>query len=294
MKFRCLICRKNNYKVIATKTRDSNHKIVVCKACSHIQMFPLPNRAEEKEFYNKDIQSKLIYKKLDPKILEQKLKPDNKRRAEALFAVCKSKSSVLDVGCGYGFFLKELHENGFKNIEGVEVSRDRRRAAKKIVNVPIWSFKIEGNNKTNKLFSFVTFFHVLEHSRNPVVIARDLKSYLKKDGTLIIEIPNANDYLIKFSKPYKNFFWQIAHLNYFTQKSLKSVITQAGYSNIKIKGVQRYGILNALNWVRYGKPQLHNPSYSASSILLYFEKIYKIILEKLLICDTLWIEAKIN
>jgi len=74
------------------------------------------------------------------------------------------------------------------------------------------SFAIDGPNKTGKKFDVITLFHVLEHIKNPVKTLADLRTYLKADGTLIVEIPNADDFLLQINKNYKDFFWQRASL----------------------------------------------------------------------------------
>lgn len=71
------------------------------------------------------------------------------------------------------------------------------------------------------------------------------------------------------------------------------VLKNAGYRKVKIGGIQRYSFENAINWLRDGKPQLDLPTYHTVSELEWLEKYYKDYLTKKLICDTLWIEARV-
>lgn len=45
--------------------------------------------------------------------------------------ISRPDSKILDMGCGYGRTLRYLRENGFKNLTGIDVSKDLIAAAKK-------------------------------------------------------------------------------------------------------------------------------------------------------------------
>ncbi len=291
MKFTCLICSAHQSKIIATKTRDSSNLVAKCLSCSHIQLFPLPSADEDKVFYNRDLQAKNVLRKINTYDLEKRSAVDTNRRIASIQAEFDNNKSVLDVGSGYGFFLKALENLGFRAM-GLEVSSDRREISRSITSTPTLSKAITGPNKTKRKYNIITLFHVLEHIKDPIKLCADLKSYLNNDGTLIIEIPNANHYLLKISH-YKGFYWQRAHLSYFTPKTVSTVLKKAGYRKIKIIGVQRYTFINALHWIFFKKPQLQNPLYETKMFSI-IDNIYKNYLTKRLTCDTLWIEAKVK
>lgn len=287
MSFRCIICSGSVSKTLSEKTRDSRQKIFKCGTCCHVQLFPLPNESSEKEFYDKDKQTKLIRKHFNLDEFEESATFDNKRRVHLLISKIKKNKSILDVGCGYGFFIKELKKMGLK-ASGVEISKERRSIARKMSNENIFNFRIDGKRRIHKKFDVVTLFHVLEHVKDPINFLTDLRMYLNNNGRLLIEVPNLNFYLMSLSDAYKDFFWQSAHISYFTPKILVDVLNEAGYKNIKVSGVQRYSFTNALYWIARGKPQLNKPSYESR---LPFDKLYKKIVTELNLSDTLWIEA---
>ena len=75
----------------------------------------------------------------------------------------------------------------------------------------------------NFKFDTIFLFHVFEHLLYPDQILKKLKSKLKKDGNLIIEVPHANDILINKLKlkSFLNFTLWSEHLILHTKKSLK-------------------------------------------------------------------------
>jgi 2-polyprenyl-3-methyl-5-hydroxy-6-metoxy-1,4-benzoquinol methylase len=97
----------------------------------------------------------------------------------------KQHSSILDFGCGTGFFLKKMKESGY-NIAGVEPSSMARANAEKITNSKIYS----GINEIENNFDVITLWHVLEHVSNLNEVITQLKERLKKNGTLFIAVPN--------------------------------------------------------------------------------------------------------
>lgn len=291
MKFNCILCKGQDYFLISLKTRDSNHRVVRCTNCSYIQLYPLPTEKDQTKFYNQDQQTKLLNPQISIEDLQKKTAADTQRRVTTLVANFSPGQSILDVGTGYGFFLKSAAEKGFK-ATGLEIGSNRLIIARRVTTAPIWTFRINGPNKTKEKFDIVTLFHVLEHITDPIKFTQDLQTYFKKDGRLIIEIPNAQDYMLKISSAYKDFYWQIAHISYFTPKTVSAALKRAGYSKIKITGVQRYSFINALNWLLFRKPQLETPTYN-SRLFSFVEDTYKKYLVKNEICDTFWIEAKV-
>lgn len=290
MNFRCIICGSRKSTLVSERTRDSNQKVAKCKKCNLLQLFPLPTPQEEKKFYDEDKQSKLILQKIDIENLQKRSEVDTKRRVEKIKNILKPASKILDVGCGYGFFVKALNDQEF-HCTGLEVSKERRAIAEKVTGEKILKDKIAGP-KNKILYDAISLFHVLEHITDPIKLCQDLRAYLARSGLLIIEVPNANDHLLNQSSPYRDFFWQTAHISYFTPETVSMILKRAGYRKVKIEGTQRYSFENAINWLRHGKPQIDLPTYHTVTELEWLEKYYKDYLTKKLICDTLWVEAK--
>jgi len=72
----CNICKNNKFKFISSHVRDSKkHKIVQCKSCTHIQIYPIPTPEENKKFYDEDKMSKNI-KFHSMRIMKEKSKKD--------------------------------------------------------------------------------------------------------------------------------------------------------------------------------------------------------------------------
>ena len=102
-------------------------------------------------------------------------------------------------------------------------------------------------------------FHVLEHLEDPISNLLSIHENLENGGKLIVEVPHANDFLIKNMNLQKfiDFTLWSQHLILHTQDSLKKFLLKAGFKNITTFGVQRYPLSNHLYWLSNGLPGGH-------------------------------------
>jgi len=78
-------------------------------------------------------------------------------------------------------------------------------------------------------FDFITMSQVLEHVHDPVTLVASFRRILKKDGQLIIGVPNIDSRLRKrYGSRWLN--WHVPyHLNHFSRKSLEVLAERSGY-----------------------------------------------------------------
>lgn len=102
---------------------------------------------------------------------------------------------VLDVGCGYGRSLNELHLNGFTRLYGIDFSEKMIERAKS--QYPFLNLKVQGNKNINfpdNTFDAVLLFAVLTcipQNTNQLHLIKEIKRVLKPGGIIYI-----NDFLL--------------------------------------------------------------------------------------------------
>ena len=71
-------------------------------------------------------------------------------------------------------------------------------------------------SKVKKKYDVVILISVLEHVKNPISFLKKISSFLKKNGKIIIEVPNVNDPLVSLYNLdyYKEKYYRKVHLNY--------------------------------------------------------------------------------
>ncbi len=286
MKRECCLCKFKNTETISPKVRDSKkHRVIKCKKCKHIQLFPIPNEAEEKKFYDENLQDKNIEFFGGLKENRIKSKEDTLRRVNFVKKLIPKKGKILEVGSGHGFFLESMEKLGY-DITGIEISKEKRKLSKKITKSKILNINLLTEDIKLKKFDAIVLFHVLEHLSNPSKFLKKISALLNLNGKIILEVPNSDDKQLISNLAYRTFYWQRAHLHYFNPKSLNSVIRKTGLRT-KIVGVQRYSIENMINWKLTNKPQINNPTYILEEPYRCIDEYYKKSLEKILKCDTI-------
>lgn len=216
-------------------------------------------------------------------IITSYLKDDERRKKNFnKFFVGKD---ILDFGCGWGNFLIKIKNAKSKN--GVEIGSDFIEHLKKK------KIRIKKNiSDFNMNFDYITLFHVLHYLPNQIEILKILKSKLKKKGKIIIEVPNANDFLLSTDefKAFKNFTFCKEQLVLHTEKSLKFFVKKAGFRNIKVNFYQRYNINNHFGWFLYNKPGGHQflQNFFGKNMI----KNYSEFLKRKKITDTLILTAQ--
>lgn len=120
---------------------------------------------------------------------------------------CNKSEEIVEIGSGDCFILKKLKESGYVNIKGIEPGPFADSCE---------GIKVLKGFYSNEMFedeSVDTFLmmHVFEHFRDPFEIIKGLKSKLKKNGKIILEVPNFSGFHHQHLFYYnKNFFRRLA------------------------------------------------------------------------------------
>ena len=130
-------------------------------------------------------------------------------------------NGILDVGCAFGFLLKELSPV-FKDLHGFDISEFATEKAKKVIpeaSIKMLALEDSLPYSENK-FDCITAIDVLEHTRNFEKSFEKLVKYLKKGGYLILSTP-----LDEWPRKYLGFMDKDkTHISVLKEKNLKKVI----------------------------------------------------------------------
>lgn len=171
---------------------------------------------------------------------------------------------VADVGCAAGSFLD--HVSGL--------------AGKTIAIEPCIEYHNSLANRGHTVFpsceaaikaefpamDFIFSFSVIEHVANPRTFLTDLSQLMAPSSRLLISTPNRNDVLMGLlPDDYPAFFYRTVHRWYFDQESFIRCAELSGLKVLESRCVHRFGLSNAMIWLRDRKPGgiLSLPSVSA-------------------------------
>jgi len=196
---------------------------------------------------------------------------------------------VVDFGCGAGDFLR-LAQSHCANVCGIELQKNYADA----LNSDGISCVSDIDDIEDNSIDVCLSFHVIEHLPNPLDILSSLKRKLVKGGTLVVEVPHANDFLLAnaANEDFKQFTLWSQHLVLHTRDSLQRMLSNVGFNEVLIEGVQRYPLSNHLNWLINGKAGGHKSALSSIDTLSLREA-YSNSLSKINATDTLVAIAKV-
>jgi len=241
---------RNTNKFIIYKHKNKSHKgnilttynkfkILDCSVCKFIHCVPIPDEQELNLFYkNKFYKQKrktnyfLIQKKqqkwLNKIFLERLIKFEK---------ILGKTGSVLDIGCGPGFFLKYAKKRGW-DVFGIDSADRAVDYAKKKLKLK----NISNNNYQDlailkNLYDVVYLNGVLEHIDDPLRLIKICKNLLKKKGLLFLSV--ANDFNLFQFLSMKNIsqpWWILPpeHINYFRINDIKKIFKK---NNLKLVNI---------------------------------------------------------
>jgi 2-polyprenyl-3-methyl-5-hydroxy-6-metoxy-1,4-benzoquinol methylase len=133
-------------------------------------------------------------------------------------------SGILDVGTGYGFFLKAIHDSRGLNVAGVELSRQEAEYANNKLGLKVINSLLRASGLGKGSFDLVTSFEVIEHVANPVEFIRELAEYVRPGGHLLIMTDNFSSRMAKSLGAGFPKWIPHTHISHFSPSTLKSAI----------------------------------------------------------------------
>ena len=168
------------------------------------------------------------------------------------------KKKILEIGCSFGYFLYSLKKKGFSNVYGLEINKVCKNFVNNKLKIPC--FTDLKNIKENVLFDKIFLFYSFEYIHDPKDYLKKLFSKLNKKGKIYIITPNKRDILkdIVPGSNFKNFFYDISSVNYFSKLSFQILAKNLKLKNYSIKTNQGYSLANLFQWYLNKKPMKTN------------------------------------
>lgn len=250
----CNLCGQKSFEVI--EDDEAPFKVLQCKKCSLVFVYPLPDRTELEEHYDDSYYHNWLDTQKESRIRMWSNRLNKLKRF-------RSGGNLLDVGCGEGTFLQLAKENGWKT-SGTEVSSYAARYAANVSGADIFCGELPDARYPENSFDVVTMWHVLEHVRDPKRYLKEIHHILKPDGLLVMAVPNLNDLVMQityriikrrkmklFSKDEKE-----VHLYHFSAETIKAYLDKTGFECLTLSpdfGIVEYSkkLINIISVIPY-------------------------------------------
>lgn len=217
----CNLCGGTEVSILSSRSRSGNPlRTVICRVCGLVWSDPRPHDA--RRFYEEEY--RLAYKNTyspKPKHVVRAGKVALSRFGK-IAQLLSSRKTMLDIGTGGGEFAYLLQSLGHA-VNGIEPNRGYADHSIQQYGLAVQVGFVQDATFAPASFDIVTIWHVLEHTEDPGFILARLRSWLKPDGVLVVEVPNVE---ATCQAPRSTF--HEAHLYNFNVVSLRRLAQKQG------------------------------------------------------------------
>lgn len=150
-----------------------------------------------------------------------------------------SSKTVLELGVGDSSLTRRLHEVG-TIVDCLELDQAAALAAAPFAR-RVWneSLSIESLDQVSERYDIVIAADILEHLVYPEEILSKLKTCVKKNGVLLVSLPNVANLYVRLNLllgrfPYHNKgILDSSHLHFYTRRSAERLLSKTGWEIVK-------------------------------------------------------------
>jgi SAM-dependent methyltransferase len=223
----CLLCRGSEFKPFI---REGEWQYLRCLNCSLIFLDPQPS----KKFLHNHYQD---YLPADDRGIESWHKLMAQVFAKSAGLIQKEipvPGCLLDIGCGYGFFLEEMAQRGWQ-VEGIEISATGLSYGREKLGLNVSDRPLPRPDWQDNCYDVITLFYVIEHLHNPWVVLREAHRLLRKGGLLLLRWPHTAP-IARMLRPWAKrmrLYQAPSHLFDFSPVTIYKILDQLEFHEIR-------------------------------------------------------------
>lgn len=235
----CDLCGKDNYTFLDDFIfQNTTLTLVRCHECGLIYVNPRLT-IEQRNIYFQRYMSGSVE---DAQWWEKYRKPNVMADLKLLQRV-HAKGKLLDVGCGYGFFLKEAQKREWETY-GTEVSKAPNQYAQEKLGLDVRNCSLDQAGFSDNYFDVIALFDVIGYLQSPSQTLIEINRILKDEGTVIIRTLDRFRY-VKLYNTLMSLFGRSRELegnpffendrNYhFASQTLRKLLHDKGFWKVKV------------------------------------------------------------
>jgi SAM-dependent methyltransferase len=196
-----------------------HYRIVKCRTCGLVRSDPVAEAGNLASLYR---QSTFDY---GDEIAN--LKRTYGRYLAALAGLGARKGSLLEIGCGNGFFMEMALEQGYQTVSGVEPSRDAVGRAQPWIRPAICCDLMRPGLFTPGSFDVICMFQVLDHLPDPSAVLNECFRLLTKQGMILAinhDVASLSAIIFQEKSP----IIDIEHTYLYSQVTMRHLFEQTG------------------------------------------------------------------
>lgn len=227
----CILCHTPEREPLL---RIDSWSILRCPHCHLGFLEPRPSQGEIEKLYSPEYFRQYYDEGLDPSSPEfyKRLRSEDHRLR--FIRPIKRSGRLLDIGCGYGYFLAAIRSRGYE-VRGLDLSEWAGTYARGKLGIDVSLGSIQEGVFSKESFDIITMWHLLEHTPDPNLVLRQAREWLKKGGILVVDVPNYEGTDARYLKRAWDGWCLPYHLWHFTRGSLIKLLQSHGFRVVKYK-----------------------------------------------------------
>lgn len=220
----CIICGKQTFT-------DHSRLLIRCENCDLIRAREIPSDKKLASLYQEEYFFGKEYS--DYKADRQALEYNFKKRIKALEPYLTKDTTLVEVGCAYGYFLNLIKDKVGKHT-GYDLSVDGVKFGKKELGV----------NATNENFltakipansvDVICMWDVIEHLSDPKAFIAKARRILKPGGRIVITTGDIAGIIPRWRGDKWRMVHPPTHLYYFTPDTLGKLLANEGFEVVRV------------------------------------------------------------
>lgn len=212
-----------------------------CKACNLLFCLPFPSAKELGRYYDREFDYSWYTRRSWLKRVQAGRRWVRTRKF--LRSRNRRRGSLLDIGCGHGWFLDAARRDGWE-VCGIDLPSAASRHAREVLGLRVLENCLEQAELPAEQFDVITMWHALEHLPEPSLAVKRVLRWLKPGGWLVIAVPNKEALGVQARGAEWVWIQQpFVHLWHFSPVALRAVLQKA---NMTVEHCQTYDTWDAL------------------------------------------------
>lgn len=227
MKISCPVCKENKYVTFGESVTSlysvKPYTLASCENCSHIFISDPPDAVELDAIYQE------TYNYESHLAIEEEKKWRIDKTISRLRNIMPMNTTIIDIGCMYGFALDMFRNLGYSDLIGIEIDKsagNKCRAKGYDVFEGTFSEWIRSTSYRKDMAKTCIYMsHVIEHIQDFDSFFDEVHKVLKTGDYFILLVPNARARTARWLKKYWG-WWQVpVHLHHFSEESTATLLS---------------------------------------------------------------------
>lgn len=199
------------------------YTLASCQNCGHFFISNPPNAAELDAIY------KETYNYESHLAIEDEKKWRINRTVSSIRHLIPENTTIIDIGCMYGFALDMFRNLGYSDFIGIEIDKKAANKCREkgydVFEGTFSQWLRSDTCRTDMTKTCIYMSHVIEHIQDLDGFLAEVNKVLKTGDYLIVLVPNAKARTTKLFKKYWG-WWQVpVHLHHFSGESISSLLS---------------------------------------------------------------------